>query len=164
MKTLIDYLLAILKIVLCIGAYALASFLLGLIHPMAPSLVLLVAVVGFVAHIIVDTKRMGEASAKATAEFEANMAKARASLEVDVDLDDEPDPDAEFKAWRDRRTQAWFEAMKAETDRRLRAEFEAERASRTFDVEADHTQCDDSEDDEPAPLVRYSEHDPVQRA
>lgn len=145
MKTVIDYILAVLKILGYIAAYALVSWLLGLIHPLAPGLVLLVAVVGFVAHMIVDMKRMNEASAKSTAEFEAKMAETRARLDMDLDDEDEDetDPDAEFRAWRDAKTQAWFREAAAEADRRLRAEFEATRGG--------------------IQLHPYREDDPVQR-
>lgn len=70
--------------------------------------------------------------------------------------------------------EAEAEARRAETDReleeahrqleatcaRIRAGF---HEPLSFDDDADHTQCSDQDEDE-APLVRYREDDPVQRA
>jgi hypothetical protein len=63
---------------------------------------------------------------------------------------------------------AWFKVKDAEHEAemaQIRAKTDeslAKLRGTLFPVESDHTQASDDEDDD-APLVRYSEHDPVQR-
>lgn len=78
MKTLIDYLVAILKLLAGIAAYMLVYYLVWLIHPLAPPLVTVVAVLGFVAHIMVDLKRMDAKYDASTAAFKARTAELAA--------------------------------------------------------------------------------------
>lgn len=110
-KYILPFFKSLLTLVFWLGLYILASFLLSLIHPLAPPLVIVLAMAGVFAYFNV----------------------------------------------KDRESEASIAAMRAKTDESL------ERLrGRLFPVESDHTQCDDSDDE--APLTRYREDDPVQRA